>query len=107
MSRRYRTFSREFKLEVVRQIEEGHKSHAQSCREYSLSDALLRRWRDQYAEKGEDAFRASSDGEMWELEQARRRIAELESSLGRAHLEVELLRRVLSKKTGSGERGGP
>ena len=107
MSRSFRTFSKEFKLDVVRQIEEGHKSHAQSCREHSLSDALLRRWRHQYAEKGEDAFQASPDGEVRELEQARRRIAELESSLGRAHLEVELLRRVLSKKTGSGERGGP
>jgi transposase len=32
-----RTFSREFKLDVVREIEEGRKRPAQACREYQLA----------------------------------------------------------------------
>jgi transposase-like protein len=36
-----RTFSRDFKLEVVRQIADGHKRSAQVCWEYRLADSVL------------------------------------------------------------------
>jgi transposase len=51
-----RTFTREFKLEVVRQLANGIKRPAQLCREHHLSDSLLARWRHEYAERGEAAF---------------------------------------------------
>ena len=40
-----RMHSREFKLEVVRQIASGQKRPAQTCREYGLADSVLSRWR--------------------------------------------------------------
>src|SRR5438046_10632535 len=51
-----RIHSREFKLDVVRQIEVGQKRPAQVCREYALAGSLLSRWRREYRERGEAAF---------------------------------------------------
>lgn len=44
-SRPKRSFSREFKLQVVRQLVTGEKRLAQVCREYDLCETLARRWR--------------------------------------------------------------
>ncbi len=38
---RGRIHSREFKLEVVRQVATGQKSPAQVCREHQLAESLL------------------------------------------------------------------
>jgi transposase len=96
-----RVFSREFKLEVVRQLVSGQKRLAQLCREHSLCDTLVRRWREQYERDGEHAW---LDPEA--LDPSRRdaeaRIAQLEAALGRATLENEFLRHAL--KTAS--KGG-
>lgn len=51
-----RTFSREFKLGVVREIAAGSKRPAQACREYQIAESLLLRWRREYEERGEEAF---------------------------------------------------
>ena len=51
-----RVHSREFKLEVVRQVASGEKRPAQICREYGLAESVLSRWRKEYQEKGESAF---------------------------------------------------
>lgn len=51
-----REFKRGFKLQVVRQLQSGEKRLAQICREYNLCQTLVRRWRDQYEQKGENAW---------------------------------------------------
>ncbi len=51
-----RMHTREFKLDVVRQIATGQKRPAQVCREYGLADSVLSRWRKEYQERGEAAF---------------------------------------------------
>ena len=51
-----RTFTREFKLEVVRQIERGAKRPVQVCREYSLAEHVLNRGRKEYEARGEASF---------------------------------------------------
>ena len=90
-----RSFGREFKLQVVRQLAAGETRLGQVCREHSLSPSLVASWREQYAREGENAWldaptpRVEPDPE--------RRIADLEAALGRAHLEIELLRRALRK----------
>ena len=87
-----RRFGREFKFDVVRQVDLGLKSKAQVCREHSLSPSLLDRWVDQYRAKGEAAFaeRQAKDPDP------QARIRELEASLGRAHLEIEFMREAFS-----------
>ena len=91
-----RVFSREFKLEVVRQWISGEKRLVQLCREHRLCDSLVRRWRDQYELRGENAW---LDGEAIDpsLKDAEARIAQLEAALGRATLENEFLRRALKQ----------
>ena len=53
-----RTFSREFKLMVVRQLACGEKRPAQICREHNLSNSLVSRWSQEYDARGEEAFAA-------------------------------------------------
>ena len=92
-----RSFGREFKLQVVRQWIRGEKRLAQLCREHSLSESLVRRWREQYEQQGENAFSNVVALHVGEEADPQARIVELEAALGRAHLEMELLRRALKK----------
>jgi len=93
-----RVFNREFKLEVVRQLLNGEKRLTQLCREHGLCESLVRHWRQQYEEKGENAFLNGQAPGADALRTAEARIAALEAALGRAHLENDFLRRALEKK---------
>lgn len=95
-----RSFDREFKLQVVRQWISGEKRLALLCREHQLSETLVRRWRQQYEQDGETAWPDAADRVV--EPDAGQRIRELEAALGRAHLEIELLRRALKQA----EKGG-
>jgi transposase-like protein len=92
----YRKFSPQFKLQIVREVEDGAKRITEICREHSLSDSIVRRWSEQYRERGAEAFRAG-DPKSEELAAAQKRIAELEAALGRATLEVDFLRRCVKR----------
>lgn len=90
-----RMHSREFKLDVVRQIATGQKRPAQVCREYGLADSVLSRWRKEYQERGETAFSPSQFAESTTQEQ---RIAELERFCGQLALENTVLKKALQSK---------
>ena len=90
-----RMHSREFKLDVVRQIASGQKRPAQACREYGLADSVLSRWRKEYQERGEAAFSPSQAAESTTQEQ---RIAELERLCGQLALENTVLKKALQSK---------
>ncbi len=90
-----RNHTREFKFEVVRQIESGEKRPAQVCREYRLADSMLSRWRKEYEERGETAFSRGETGS--ELEGLRRLVAELERLLGRTVMENDILKKALEQ----------
>lgn len=102
-----RSFSREFKLQVTRQLAAGEKRLAQVCREHDLCPTLVRRWREQYAQDGENAWLQQQPGHV--AVDAQTRITALEAALGRAHLENEFLRQaleVLAKKGSPPGRNG-
>jgi transposase-like protein len=103
-----RVFTREFKLVVARQLVRGEKRISQACREHSLCESVVRRWKLQYERSGENAWTpqaatakpaviasASSSDEPAALTN---RVQDLEAALGRAHLEIEFLRLALEKK---------
>jgi len=90
-----RMHSREFKLDVVRQIASGQKRPAQACREYGLAESVLSRWRKEYQERGEAAFSPSQSAESTTQEQ---RIAELERFCGQLALENTVLKKALQSK---------
>jgi transposase-like protein len=91
-----RVHTREFKLQVVRQIVNGEKRPAQVCREYQLANSLLARWRAEYAARGEAAFTPRQPPGPETLEA---RIAELERCLGQLTLENMVLKKALAKVT--------
>ncbi len=92
----YRKFKPAFKRRVVEEWHSGAKRMAQVCRQYQLSDSLLRRWRKEYEEHGPNAWDCGSRDDA-ELTAARQRIAELEAALGRSSMEVDFLRRALKR----------
>jgi transposase len=91
---RGRTFTREFKLDLVRQIASGAQRPAQVCREQQLGERLLARWRREYEERGEAAFTPRVlDGQAAQVSSAEQRIAELERLCGQLALENAALKK--------------
>ena len=91
---RGRTYTREFKMELCRQVATGEKRPAQLCREHNLAESVLLRWRKDYEARGEAAFtekQPSGD------EALQARIAELERFCGKLALENEILKKGLSR----------
>ena len=89
-----RRHSREFKLQVCREIASGRKRPAQVCGEYELAHGLLSRWRAEYAKLGEQAFATQP---VNEVEALRAQVAELEQFCGQLALENRLLKRALQR----------
>ena len=84
-----RKFSREFKLQVIREIEAG-KSVAQAAREHQLHPQLIGRWQKQQGQYGELAFAGAGHAYT---ESAK--IAELERKVGQLTMEADLLKKAL------------
>jgi transposase len=91
MSQKKRQFTREFKLQVVRQVEAG-KSIAQAAREHQLHPTLIAKWRSQISKYGERAL--AGNGNIYKDEA---RIAELERMIGQLTMENALLKKALSQ----------
>lgn|SRR5438552_12186670 len=102
-----RTYTREFKLTIVRQLLSGEKRMAQICREHNLAEVVVRRWRDQYESQGEEVWIKRLDNLPAVHIDPDAKIAQLEAALGRAHLEIEFLRQVLEKKGSLPAKGQP
>ena len=91
-----RVHSREFKLTVCRQIQTGEKRPAQICREHSLCESVLHRWRREFQERGENAFapQLSASSPTQALEQ---HVADLERHCGQLSLENALLKKLVER----------
>jgi transposase len=89
-----RTYSREFKLKVLREIEAG-KSQAQAAREYQLSDTAIYKWRQQFTKYKEQAFAGRGNAYTDEA-----RLQELERMVGRLTMENDFLKKLLQKLQG-------
>lgn len=91
MAVKRRVFSRDFKLQVVREVEAG-KSQAQIAREHRFSQTLISRCCRQHRRYKDRAFsgpgRAHTDDA---------RVAALERMVGRLTMENDLLKKVLQK----------
>lgn len=91
-----RIHSREFKLAIVRQVANGEKRPAQICREHSLDESVLLRWRKEFDARGESAFTPPVGNESTGLAQ---RVAELERFCGQLALENAALKKALQGAT--------
>lgn len=93
MSATKRKFTREFKTQVVSEIESGLKTKAQATREYELSEGMVNKWVRQYQADPQNAFRYPQA--VSEMERLKSRIIQLETALGRKTLECEILKTTL------------
>jgi len=86
-----RIFTREFKLQVIREVEAG-KPQAQVAREYQLAQNVIYKWRRQLVKYKDQAF--AGHGHPYTVEA---RVQELERMVGRLTMENDFLKKLLQK----------
>lgn len=84
--RKRRTFTPEFKAEIVLEALRGESSQAELCRRHNLSEDQLSKWKQQAVENITTGF-TSTDKHASE---ATERIAQLEQLVGRLTLALEI-----------------
>jgi transposase-like protein len=87
--KKYRTWTVQQKLEIVLAGLRGEVSVAEVCREHQISETLFYTWREKLLEGG--AERLSGKEERTELVELRKRVRDLERTLGRKTYELEIL----------------
>lgn len=90
MKRKRRTFSREYKISVLREIQNG-ATQAEVCRKHELHPVLVNQWRKIYEKHPDTAF--SGRGNLYKEDA---RIAELERLVGKLYAENAFLKKALS-----------
>ncbi len=96
-----RSFTPQFKTQVVLEILPRLKSTAQVCREYDLKEQVVMRWKADFLERAPTLFAPDQDRSQ---EQAR--IAKLERLVGRLTLELESAKKVSQLLTSPASRNG-
>jgi len=87
--RERRSFSNDFKKQVVESIVSGSATQAELAREYRISPVLINKWKKDY--KTGKFFENVNSRDLAKLEL---RIRELERLLGRLTLENEMLKKI-------------
>lgn len=93
MSKKYRTYSKEFKLEALELLESSDKSATQLERDLGITKGLLVKWQDRYQVKkdnGEVKLEAS------DLEAAQAENRRLRRQLAIAEQERDILKKAVS-----------
>jgi len=96
-----RTFTPEFKAQIVLEELTGIKDKANICREYRLRPQVFSRWREEFLERAPEIF-ATEPGRGDEQE----RIAELERMVGRLTMELEAAKKASNILTSLSARNG-
>ncbi len=83
-----RTFTPEFKAQVVLDVLRGTKSGAQACREHRIKESVLSRWKQEFIERSPQVFARGQTQSRQE-----ERIAELERLVGQLTFELEMAKK--------------
>jgi transposase-like protein len=90
-----RTYSSEFKLQVVLEALQAEGTDAEVARAYDVHPVTLSNWKTKLKENGSKAFGGSD-----ELREKKKKIAKLERMIGQKEVEIALLSR---RRSGLGE----
>jgi len=90
MVRKRRKFTRDFKINVIREIEQG-VTQAEVCRKYNIHPVMVNRWMNEYRKYPDTAFQGN--GQQYKEEA---RIAELERMVGKLYAENDFLKKALT-----------
>ena len=97
--RNQRSFSLEFKRQVVEELMSGESRPAQLSRRYNITSSVLYHWKKQYS-------RGKFNNEPTEEGALRDRIEKLERLVGRLTLENEFLKKGLQHSLSQSQRNG-
>ena len=90
MSKKRRQFSREFKLQVMREIESGVPA-AQVSRQHQIGESLLHKWKRQYRQNPQNAFNGAGRPASQDA-----KTADLERTIGQLYLENAFLKKTVN-----------
>ncbi len=88
--KRRRKFTRDFKISVLRELE-NDKTAAQICRENNIHPVMLSNWKKEYRDNPETAF--SGSGNTAKIDA---KLAESERIIGQLYAENQFLKKALS-----------
>jgi transposase len=94
-----RSFSLEFKRQIVQELLSGESRAAQLCRRHNIGPSLLYHWKKQYS-------RGKFDNEPTEEAALKDRVEKLERLVGKLTLENEFLKRGLWSSLNQAGRNG-
>jgi transposase-like protein len=94
MAKSHRSFPREFKLQLVREVEGGSSSMAELSRRHEVHPNLIHKWVKQYRASGEEAFKHGTPGDGSAVDS---KIAELEQTVGQLTMENRFLKKLLRR----------
>jgi transposase len=97
--RNQRSFSLEFKRQVIEELLSGQSRNAQLCRRYNISSSLLYHWKKQYG-------RGKFNNEPTEEAALKDRVEQLERLVGKLTLENEFLKKGLQYNLSQSKRNG-
>lgn len=86
---KYRSYSAEFKVQVVLEALKGQKTEAQICREHNIAPDLLTHWKQNFLERAPQLFQTK---QQQSTEQER--IADLERLVGQLTMELAASKKV-------------
>lgn len=91
MDKKRRSFSQEFKIEIIREIEQGTKE-SEVCRKHYLHPVLVNLWKQEYHQSQQTVLQGN--GRQYKDEG---RIAELEQLVGKLYIENEFSNKTLTQ----------
>jgi transposase len=97
----HRSFTAEFKAQVVLEVLTGVRSTSEACQHYQLKPDLISRWKTQFLEKAATVFASDTQNDP-----AVARVAELERLVGRLTLELEVSKKASSILQSHLHKGG-
>ena len=97
----HRSFTPEFKAQVVLEVLTGVRSESLACHHYQLKPDLICRWKAQFLEGAAGVFATEVQNEP-----ALARVAELERLVGRLTLELEVSKKASSLLQAHLSKGG-
>ena len=98
---KHRSFTAEFKAQVVLEVLTGIRSASEACQHYQLKPDILSRWKTQFLERAATVFAREDQSNP-----ALARVAELERLVGRLTLELEVSKKASSLLEAHLSRGG-
>ncbi len=96
-----RRFTAEFKAQVVLDVLSGSKSAAELCRQHQLNPRVLARWKTEFLERASYVFEQDE-----RHSQEQERIAELERTVGRLTMQLDIAKKASTLLTWQSSRNG-